>query len=275
MAQMNLFGLPDSGTGSSIFEPLPRHGPYRIPGDPMPMSPAQQSALAFTRGQGRGFRQPGNGLIPNNKGGFDTQDPRQGRLAFKKPPTRAPFFKTALKKGLKSFGGIGVVFEAAFIPVIAAGGAITGAAQWGAPTGLSEDYVGGAVYGGTKGIGAGIGGAVGGIGLGVAGGVLGAMTGPFALFMSPLLAFLGGVAGNFIGESAGGALLNDPARRLGMAAQAISRTSRAVDRIQFGGNFVDSRAAYTMRQHAVQEMSGSMLNARQFLGNEAIFLHER
>jgi hypothetical protein len=163
------------------------------------------------------------------------------------------------------------VFGAAIITA----GAIEGSAQWGAPTGLEEDYVGGAVYGATRGVGTAIGGAVGGIGGFAIGAGIGSIIPGAGTIIGGLIGAGIGIAGAIGGEAIGGALAKGPARQLGLGARAIVKTARAVDRIQFGGNFVDSRAAHTMRQRAVQEMSGSMLNARQFLGNEAIFLHER
>lgn len=183
----------------------------------------------------------------------------------------------ALKAGLHTARGFltvpSLILEGALIGGITAAGAIEGSAQWGAPTGLQEDYVGGAVYGAVKGFGTGVGGSLGGIGGSAAGAALGTLIMPGVGTVVGSL--IGGVAGGMSGEMGGGSLLQGPAKQLGMGARAIVRTARAVDTVQFGGNFVDSRAAYTMRQRAVSDMSGSMMNARQFLGNEAIFLHER
>ena len=178
----------------------------------------------------------------------------------------------AIGKGAKALGPLGTALELAFVPAIAIGSTIRGSAQWGAPSGLEEDYVGGAVYGGARGLGAGFGAAGGGITGTILGGAIGSIGGPIGTAIG---AVVGGITGSVIGESVGGRMLNGPARQLGLGARALVRTSRAVDRAQFGGGFVDTRGAYTMRQRAVQDMSSSMLNARQFLGNEAIFLHER
>lgn len=44
--------------------------------------------------------------------------------------------------------------------------------------------------------------------------------------------------------------------------------------IHMGGNYKDTEIAQTMRQKAAQEMQGSLLNARQYLGKEALLLHQ-
>ena len=42
----------------------------------------------------------------------------------------------------------------------------------------------------------------------------------------------------------------------------------------FGGRYNDTQQAYTMRSAAAREMSGSLMNARQWLGQEGAFLHQ-
>lgn len=218
-------------------------------------------------------------------------DPNYAQNAFNRKQMSFDFSKTApwaagnkvgrgtkaLKAGLHTARGFltvpSLILEGAFIGGITAAGAIEGSAQWGAPTGLQEDYVGGAVYGASKGLGTGVGGSIGGLAGSTAGAAIGTMILPGVGTVVGSL--IGGVAGYMSGEMGGSALMQPMARNLGLGARAIVRTSRAVDTVQFGGNFTDSRGAYTMRQRAVQDMSGSMMNARQFLGNEAIFLHER
>lgn len=44
--------------------------------------------------------------------------------------------------------------------------------------------------------------------------------------------------------------------------------------IKMGGWYSNTQAAYTMRQAAVKEMSGSLMNARQFLGKEGMLMHQ-
>lgn len=43
---------------------------------------------------------------------------------------------------------------------------------------------------------------------------------------------------------------------------------------KFGGEYRDSDATVTMRQRAVQEMGSSALNARRYLGSEAVLMHQ-
>jgi len=43
--------------------------------------------------------------------------------------------------------------------------------------------------------------------------------------------------------------------------------------LEMGGNFIDSRATYTMRQRAISAISQSNLSARAAIGGEAFFLH--
>ena len=102
----------------------------------------------------------------------------------------------------------------------------------------------------------------------VIGGSIGTALG-FALGGHPII-------GNIVGSTIGGKIgeIWDP----GLNAQAnlelqISRTANVARRVNFGGDFEDTQQAYTMRQQAVQEMSGSLMNARQYLGNEAAFFH--
>jgi hypothetical protein len=210
--------------------------------------------------------------------GFDLSDVRGGMADYTTPTAadsrwskfkdfatkkHANPMKFAAKAGLR-----GLPLELAFAGAFAVAGAITGAAAWGAPTGLSEDYVGGAIYGGVK-----AGGSAAGM---VAGSLVGGVVGSVIPGIGTVIGTtVGAIAGSFAGDFAGAKLFDEPARQLGLGARAVVQTARAIDRVQFGGSFVDSRAAFTMRQAAVQDMSQSMMNARQYLGNEAIFLHER
>ena len=269
--QGNLFGGVGTPIGSSIFDPAATSTQSAF----RQMGAAERSALTFTRSQPLGFNQPG-GVGPQ----------RQTAFNFAGSSRRASRASIGARLG-KGFGGglrralgpFGILTEVAFGGAIVAAGAIQGSAQWGASTGLEEDYVGGAVYGATKGVGTAVGGAIGGIGGFAAGAAIGSVIPGAGTVVGGIIGLgigLAGALGGAIGgEQIGGSLIQGPARQAGLAARAISRTARAVDRIQFGGNFVDSAGAHTMRQRAVADMSGSMMNARQFLGNEAVFLHER
>jgi hypothetical protein len=243
--------------------------------------PSVQGNLFSDNETPTGFRHKGgvarNSADPN----FARNDFNRRQMSFDfagSSPRASSTLGKNFSKGFRNtlrgaFRPAAALIEGAFAAAIITGSAIEGSAQWGASTGLEEDYVGGAVYGATKGIGTAAGGTIGGIGGAAIGAGIGTMI--FPGVGTIIGGIIGGIGGAFGGESAGSQILNGPARQLGLGARAIVKTARAVDRVQFGGNFVDSRAAHTMRQRAVADMSGSMLNARQFLGNEALFLHER
>jgi len=250
--QGNLFAGVGSPIGSSIFDPVGA-ATQSIGG------PAQRSAMAFMQGG-----PPKQFGLPPAVGGK--------QMAF-------DFAKSSKKAAGIGLRGVakGLAFEAAVgLPYIAGAtiaGGISGASQWGSQTGLQEDYVGGAVAGTAMGLASSTADVVGGAAGSLAGAAVGTMIMPGIGTIAG--GIIGGIGGSIGGSKAGHALFGSAAQNLGLAARAVVRTSRAVDTVQFGGNFVDSKGAYTMRQRAVQDMSGSMLNARQFLGNEAIFLHER
>lgn len=118
---------------------------------------------------------------------------------------------------------------------------------------------------------------------------------PFAV---PMAAYLGGQAGqghsvstaagflsSFIPASLGAVVAGAPGALVGAIAfgpkisrsvrNALQRhTASARYRQQFEfGRYEDTEVAYTMRQRAVHEMSGSLLNARHVLGREAALMH--
>lgn len=180
--------------------------------------------------------------------------PNRFRDAFK------PLSSAARNKMMRQALG----FDVLLAPFFIAGSAMTGAAQWGSQTGLEEDYVGGAAYGAVRETGA--------LGLSSAGSLIGTVIGaPLGVPGAMAGAMIGGVGGYILG----GIGFNKAATEIGMGVRATVASARMMDRLQFGGSFQDTQQAYTMRQRAIQEMSGSMLNARQYLGNEAAFLHER
>lgn len=45
-------------------------------------------------------------------------------------------------------------------------------------------------------------------------------------------------------------------------------------KMRFGGDYRDTQTAHTMRQVAAREMSTSLMNARQWLGQEGAFMHQ-
>jgi hypothetical protein len=89
-----------------------------------------------------------------------------------------------------------------------------------------------------------------------------AATGPIGMGIS----FAGIVAGTALGVTL------DPIVRGG-----IQRTTKGLfdwgrGHVRFGG-FHDSQPAYSMRQRSLQELNGSLLNARQYFGKEAQLFH--
>lgn len=281
--QLDLFAGPDATESAKVLrnvgEPVKRGtAPKTIfdhlikPEIGSGTSPAQRSAMAFLQND----PSLNTRYIGRPQPHMGTQSAFWSPPPPPKPTTWGKFAKGA-RSGAKDFvKGPGLAIEAALIGAITIAGAIEGSAQWGAPTGLEEDYVGGAVYGTIKGFGTGVGGAIGGFtGMAMGAAVGSIIPGIGTAIGGTVGGLVGAIAGTIPGEIIGGNLLQRPAAAVGRGARAIVRTSRAVDTVQFGGNFVDSQGAYTMRQRAVADMSGSMLNARQFLGNEAIFLHER
>jgi hypothetical protein len=166
-------------------------------------------------------------------------------------------------RGLKHGGlGIGLGLNLAFAPAIIGGSAMSESARWGTKTGYQEDYIGGFIAGRRQGMSQAAGSAVGEL----IGAVIGAPLGGVGVF-----------AGQMIGASVGGEIAGFFTRRgsyeRGRMASYAAAGVIGKHKVQFGRGFRDTEEAYTMRQQAVQEMAGSLLNARQYLGNEAFFLH--
>lgn len=276
--QLSMFGAPPQ-TGASIFDPV---------GSPIPKvgGPAQRSAAVFMQHMPREFALPSS-VGPRAQMSMDFGKAAPWSAAAGRPLSVGRKALMGARRGVMDvvspFGrklpGLGLALEAGLAVGTVAGGIAAGAAQWGSPTGLEEDYVGGAIYGGITGTGQAAGGFGGLLAGAAAGGAIGSILPGAGTLIGGIvgtgIAIAGAIAGQIAGENIGLGLTKGIGRQVGMGARSIIRTARAIDRVQFGGNFVDSRAAYTMRQRAVQDMAGSMLNARQFLGNEAIFLHER
>ena len=166
-------------------------------------------------------------------------------------------------RGLKGGGvGIGLGLNLAFAPAIIGGSALTEGARWGTKTGYQEDYIGGFVAG----LGQGVSGASGAILGEVIGTIAGAPFGPAGVAV-------GQIAGNFIGAPVAAFFTRRRSYEKGRMASYAAAGAISKHKVQFGRGFRDTEEAYTMRQAAVQEMAGSLLNARQYLGNEAFFLH--
>jgi hypothetical protein len=158
---------------------------------------------------------------------------------------------------------VGFALNAAFGGAMAVGTAMTESARWGAKTGFQEDYVGGWVHGWEKGKSK----AYGMIGGDLAGMALG------SLVPIPGATMIGGMIGSLIGDPIAEFFTRRGDYEKGRRASFNAAGAMAKRKVQFGRGFRDTEEAYTMRQMAVQEMAGSLLNARQYLGNEAFFLH--
>lgn len=98
--------------------------------------------------------------------------------------------------------------------------------------------------------------------------------------------FAGRMTGDLIGATAGALMFGAPGAfagtlmfggRIGDAvAGTFTRAQGHLQRkasLEMGGHYYDFAAARTMRQVAVAEMSGSLLNGRQKLGQEAAMFH--
>lgn len=100
---------------------------------------------------------------------------------------------------------------------------------------------------------------------------VGAVVGQFLLPIPVVGAEIGAVVGGFIGAGAG-SMTADKVTRTG-TTRTLHRLQQTRGQVRFGG-FRDTIPAYTMRQRAEQELSGSLLNARQYLGKEAQLMHQ-
>lgn len=77
---------------------------------------------------------------------------------------------------------------------------------------------------------------------------------------------VGGLALGLVGDHLGG--------YVEQGVQMLHDFNRNVKHINMGGNYKDTEVAYTMRQRAAQEMGSSIMNARQWLGKESIYMHQ-
>jgi len=96
-------------------------------------------------------------------------------------------------------------------------------------------------------------------------------------------AFTAGLIGTMIGGPALGyaaaivapiLLGNDIDKAMAGTFQAAVDFGANMRRLRFGGDYRDTQTAYTMRQTAARDMSGSLMNARQWLGQEGAFMHQ-
>lgn len=94
-------------------------------------------------------------------------------------------------------------------------------------------------------------------------------------------AVIGGAVGSMFGipppiaATISGVLFQDVIdRNITNVVQAAVDFGSKQRRINMGGDYRDTQIAMTMRQVAAREMGGSLMNARQWLGQEASFLHQ-
>ena len=102
----------------------------------------------------------------------------------------------------------------------------------------------------------------GGIGFGVAAALGGAIGGAFGI--PPNISAM--VAGLIVGDGIDKFITN--------SVQSAVDFGSNMRKARFGGDYRDTQTAYTMRQAASREMSSSLLNARQWLGQEGAFMHQ-
>lgn len=233
--------------------------------------------MADTAGINEFFKQAKYNILPESEMmGMGVYRPGQGdkigrTLALKHRIRRKGMWR-GITPGLDDFGkyaknnirgaGLGLGLSAVMtVPSAIAIGARKGR-EWAAISGDESGLVGGFLYGTSKELGAGT---IAGIASEVGAAIGFMFGGPVGL--------AAGAIGGFGGYYLGNKLLEDWAFGIGRRAQLLSQTGIAQRKLTFGTPFQDTQQAFTMRQLAVQEMAGSLLNARQFLGNEAYFLH--
>jgi hypothetical protein len=99
------------------------------------------------------------------------------------------------------------------------------------------------------------------------GGAVGSLAGPLGTAVGVAI---GGTIGSIVGGIKGYNTLYDSTANGIIAA---TKAAKASLHYNIGGNYKDTTIASTMRQRAASEMSGSLLNARMWLGQEARLSH--
>jgi hypothetical protein len=83
-------------------------------------------------------------------------------------------------------------------------------------------------------------------------------------------AFFGGLPGEIVGSC----VCYNIEKPFKAGFDAVREAGHNLTHFNGGGDYQDTKAAYTMRQRALQEMGTSLLNARMHLGKEAALMHE-
>lgn len=86
---------------------------------------------------------------------------------------------------------------------------------------------------------------------------------------------LGGTAGAYIGAITAQTMFEDSTSKgIAKLAQRFVDFGQNTKGMNFGGRYTDTDIAMTMRQTAAREMSRSLMNARQWLGQESAFMRD-
>lgn len=101
---------------------------------------------------------------------------------------------------------------------------------------------------------------------GLAGFEVGSVLGQAVIPIPVLGGIVGGLVGGYIGSKA--------SPRVGTGIAKLVESVNSTRTLNFGGNYKDTTVAYTMRQRAAQELGSSLLNARQYLGKEAVLMYQ-
>lgn len=246
------------------------------------LPPGTQTSLPFQGSIESAGPSPGRQLSFDFGGAWNQNSSRA--FAFSKKWGRMPtrirnrIIRNASQVGPKMFSReamrgyrTGLIFDAVFAGADIVGSSFRYAGMWAAQTGRQEGLVGGAAYGATRAVGANVAASAAGTAGYIAGGALGTLL--FPGVGTVVGGLIGGAIGGITGYTAGGDFIDEFAQDVGRLGMGLAATGISQNKLNFGGDFRDSQGAYTMRQLAVQEMAGSLLNARQVLGNEANFFH--
>lgn len=86
---------------------------------------------------------------------------------------------------------------------------------------------------------------------------------------------LGGPIGGYAAAIAAPILLGETVdKAVAGVIQPMVDFGSNMRRARFGGDYRDTQTAITMRQVAARDMSRSLMNARQWLGQEGAFMHQ-
>jgi hypothetical protein len=94
----------------------------------------------------------------------------------------------------------------------------------------------------------------------------------------PIGAVVGGLLGGAPGAMLGGFLIDTKLQEMVTSGVQLmidaGQATKSLDMGAQNAHLVQTDGAYTMRQRAARDMSGSLLNARQYLGRESVLFHD-